>query len=295
MATQMASNSTASSGLTLDLARQAAGTGYAALSGESRALVRQCVLDYIGVTLAGARDNVSNAVLAEMADMGGKPEAAVFGRGVRLPALSAALVNGTASHALDFDDVNMSMPGHVTVAVLPGLLALGEARKSSGRDIMQAFVSGYELACRVGNSVAPGHYQATGFHATGTVGALGSAASAGRLLGLSAEDIATAVGVAATQSAGLKSLFGTDCKPFHAGKAAQNGLMAARLVSRGFTAHRVPSGICRHTQPRLRPRQGLRRPHRRWPALAQQPLQVPRRLLSHARRDRGLPAAQARP
>ncbi len=223
------------SGLTLDLAREASALGYGALSQESRQLARQCVLDYIGVTLAGARDNVANAVLAEMQEMGGAAEATVFGRGVKLPALSAALVNGTASHALDFDDVNMSMPGHVTVAVLPGLLALGEARKSSGKAIIEAFVSGYELACRVGSSVAPGHYQGTGFHATGTVGALGSAASAGRLLGLSAKDLATAVGVAATQSAGLKSLFGTDCKPFHAGKAAQNGLLAARLVARGFT------------------------------------------------------------
>ena len=235
MSSAPSATDTAASGLTLDLARTAATLGYDTLSGESRQLARQCVLDYIGVTLAGARDNVSNAVLAEMQEMGGAPEATVFGRGVKLPALLAALVNGTFSHALDFDDVNMSMPGHVTVAVLPGLLALGEARKASGKAIIEAFVSGYELACRVGSSVAPGHYQGTGFHATGTVGALGSAASAGRLLGLSAEDLATAVGVAATQSAGLKSLFGTDCKPFHAGKAAQNGLLAARLVARGFT------------------------------------------------------------
>ena len=236
MSTSAAIEQPAQSGLTLALAREAAGTGYATLSDESRALVRQCVLDYIGVTLAGARDNVSNAVLAEMIDMGGTPEATVFGRGVRLPALSAALVNGTFSHALDFDDVNMSMPGHVSVVVLPGLLALGEARKASGKAIIEAFVSGYELACKTGTSVAPGHYRATGFHATGTVGALGSAASAGRLLGLSPVEIATAIGVAATQASGLKSLFGTDCKPFHAGKAAQNGLLAARLVSRGFTA-----------------------------------------------------------
>ena len=207
----------AQSGMTLALAREAAARDYAALSEESRQLARQCVLDYIGVTLAGARDNVSNAVLAEMQEQGGTPEATVFGRGVKLPALSAALVNGTFSHALDFDDVNMTMPGHVTVAVLPGLLALGEARKASGKAILEAFVSGYELACQVGASVAPGHYQATGFHATGTVGTLGSAASAGRLLGLSGEDLATTVGVDVTQDAGLKHLFGTDCKPFRAG------------------------------------------------------------------------------
>ncbi len=222
--------------LTRTLAEQAAGRTYAALTDDQRALVRQCVLDYIAVTLAGARDNAPSAILAELAEMGGAPDATIFGRGLKLPALSAALVNGTASHALDFDDVNMTMPGHVTVAVLPGILALGEARSASGKAVMEAFVAGYELSCQVGAAVAPGHYRQTGFHATGTIGALGAAASAGRLMCLPADAMATAIGIAVTEAAGLKSLFGTDCKPFHAGKAAQNGLLAARLAARGMTS-----------------------------------------------------------
>jgi 2-methylcitrate dehydratase PrpD len=129
----------------------------------------------------------------------------------------------------------MAMPGHPSVAILPGLLALAELRRSSGRDVIAAFVAGYETACRIGAALQPGHYN-LGFHSTGTVGALGAAAACARLLGLDAEATAMALGIAGTQAAGLKSQFGTMCKPFHAGKAAQNGLLAARLAARGFSS-----------------------------------------------------------
>jgi 2-methylcitrate dehydratase PrpD len=152
-----------------------------------------------------------------------------------MPALSAALVNGAGAHALDYDDVNLAMPGHPSVAVLPGLIALAEQRKSSGRDLIASFIAGYETACRAGLSVRPGHY-GRGFHATGTVGTFGSAAACARLLGLDTEATGRALGIAGTQAAGLKSQFGTMCKPFHAGKAAQNGLLAARLAARGFSS-----------------------------------------------------------
>jgi 2-methylcitrate dehydratase PrpD len=152
-----------------------------------------------------------------------------------LPVLAAALVNGAAGHALDYDDVNVAMPGHPSVAVLPGLLALAELRGSTGHEVLTAFVAGYETACRVGMALQPGHYD-LGFHATATVGCLGAAAACARLLGLDAEQTATALGIAGTQAAGLKSEFGTMCKPFHAGKAAQNGLLAARLAARGFSS-----------------------------------------------------------
>jgi 2-methylcitrate dehydratase PrpD len=174
-------------------------------------------------------------LLDEMAEVGGAPQAGVIGREKRLPALSAALVNGAAAHALDYDDVNMAMPGHPSVAILPGLLGLAEVRRSSGREVITAFVAGYETACRIGMALQPGHYN-LGFHSTGTVGSFGAAAACARLLGLDAETTAMALGIAGTQSAGLKSLFGTMCKPFHAGKAAQNGLLAARLAARGFSS-----------------------------------------------------------
>jgi 2-methylcitrate dehydratase PrpD len=222
-------------GLTRSLAARAQALRYHQLSSEARQLVRQCVLDYVAVTLAGAGEPLSAMVLAELAEQGGAADATVFLHGGKLPALSAALVNGTAAHALDYDDVNLAMPGHPSAAILPALLALGEATHASGADLAAAFVAGYETQCRIGLLVAPAHYD-DGFHATGTIGAFGAAAACAHLSKLDAEQTAHALGIAGTQAAGLRSLFGTMCKPFHAGKAAHNGALAARLAKRGFVA-----------------------------------------------------------
>src|SRR5438270_1796744 len=222
-------------GLTKSLAERAGAVSYDELPEPVRELARQCVLDYYGVALAGADDPLAAILLDELAEAGGAAQASVIGHKARLPALSAALVNGAIGHALDYDDVNLAMPGHPSVAVLPGLIALAEARQSSGREVIAAFVAGYETACRIGSALRPGHYN-LGFHATGTVGAFGAAAACARLLGLDAEATARALGIAGTQAAGLKSQFGTMCKPFHAGKASQNGLLAARLAARGFSS-----------------------------------------------------------
>ena len=221
--------------LTKTLASQASAVTYDALPEPVRALARQCVLDYYGVALAGADDPLVDILLAELEEAGGVAQASVIGHKARLPALSAALVNGAAGHALDYDDVNLAMPGHASVAILPGLLALAEQRQSSGREVIAAFSAGYETACRIGSALRPGHYD-RGFHATGTIGCLGAAAACARLIGLDAEATARAIGIAGTQAAGLKSQFGTMCKPFHAGKASQNGLLAARLAARGFSS-----------------------------------------------------------
>ena len=228
-------NRTQAAGLTRQLAERASAVAYDALPDPVRALARQCVLDYYGVGLAGADAPLVGILLDELRETGGNPEASLIGHGPGLPALSAALVNGAAGHALDYDDVNLAMPGHPSVAILPGLLALAEQRRSSGRDVIAAFVAGYETACRIGSAMRPGHYD-LGFHATGTVGCLGAAAACARLLGLDAEVTGQALGIAGTQAAGLKSQFGTMCKPFHAGKASHNGLLAARLAARGFSS-----------------------------------------------------------
>ena len=222
-------------GLTHVLASKAAGLDYVNLPPPARELVRQCVLDYLGVAVAGASDGLVRLLLDEMNEAGGAPKASVIGHELRLPALSAALVNGAAAHALDYDDVNMAMPGHPSVAILPALLALAELRHSSGHAVATAFVAGYETTCRIGAALQPGHYN-LGFHSTGTIGSFGAAAACARLLGLDAETTAIALGIAGTQAAGLKSQFGTMCKPFHAGKAAQCGLLAARLAARGFSS-----------------------------------------------------------
>jgi 2-methylcitrate dehydratase PrpD len=221
--------------LTRTLAEQASAVTYDALPEPVRALARQCVLDYYGVALAGADDPLATILLDELAEAGGATQASVIGHKAPLPALSAALVNGAIGHALDYDDVNLAMPGHPSVAILPGLIALAEQRRSSGREVIAAFVAGYETACRIGLALRPGHYD-RGFHATGTVGCFGAAAACAHLLGLDADATAQALGIAGTQAAGLKSQFGTMCKPFHAGKASQSGLLAARLAARGFSS-----------------------------------------------------------
>src|SRR5437762_1548876 len=221
--------------LTMALAERASALKYDDLPAAACALARQCALDYLGVALAGAADPLVELLLDELTEAGGAPQASIIGRDARLPALAAALVNGAAAHALDYDDVNMAMPGHPSVAILPALLALAELKGSSGREVVTAFIAGYETACRIGAALQPGHYN-LGFHATATVGCFGAAAACARLLGLDAPETAMALGIAGTQAAGLKSQFGTMCKPFHAGKAAQNGLLAARLAARGFSS-----------------------------------------------------------
>jgi 2-methylcitrate dehydratase PrpD len=254
----------ASQGLTRALSEQARTLTYADLPDEVRAVARQCLLDYIACTLAGAKDELTEILLAEMLEQGGDPIATVIGHDARLPVLSAALVNGAASHALDFDDVNLAMTGHPTVVLLSALLALAEQHGSAGLDVLTAFVAGYELQCRLGLALAPGHYNVLGFHATATLGSFGAAAACAHLLRLNAEQFATALGIAGTQAAGLKSMFGTMCKPFHAGKAAYHGLLAARLAKRGFTSRadvmECPQGFARTHSPDYHPERALASP-----------------------------------
>jgi 2-methylcitrate dehydratase PrpD len=203
-----------------------------------------------------------------MQEQGGRETASVWGHAARLPAASAAIVNGAAGHALDFDDVNLAMPGHPSVAILPALLALAEERGSSGAEVLTAFVAGYELQCRIGKAIAPGHYDGLGFHATATVGSFGAAAACAHLLGLDAERFAVALGIAGTQAAGLKSMFGTMCKPLHAGKASYHGLMAAKLAARGFSSRadviECGQGFARTHSPDFNPQRALENPPGGW-------------------------------
>jgi 2-methylcitrate dehydratase PrpD len=199
-------------------------------------LARHCLLDWFGVTLAGSSEPLSAILREHVAEEGGAPVATLVGTGGKVTARQAALVNGAASHALDYDDVVMMMSGHPTVPVAPAVLALAEARGLTGADVVAAFVAGFEMESRIGALVMPEHY-ARGFHATATLGTLGSAAACCHLLNLDAEQWLHAIGIAGTQAAGLKSMFGTMTKPLHAGNAAANGLFAALLASRGFTAN----------------------------------------------------------
>jgi 2-methylcitrate dehydratase PrpD len=221
--------------VTAEIAKRAAALAWQDLPDDLVERTKQCLLDWFAVTIAGAQEDLTNILIAEALEDGAKGPATLVGRSETVLPSTAALINGAASHALDYDDVNFSMGGHPTVTVVPALLALGEQMKASGRLFIESFVAGYETSGRVGRLVSPSHYQ-KGFHVTGTVGSFSAAAAAGRMLGLDDRQLAVAFGIAATQAAGLKSNFGTMCKPLHAGTASEHGLRAARLAARGFTA-----------------------------------------------------------
>lgn len=221
--------------VTAEIAKRAAHLGWSDLPDDLVERTKQCLLDWFAVTIPGAQEELTDILIKEAIEDGAQGPASLVGRSETTLPSTAALINGAASHALDYDDVNFSMGGHPTVTVVPALLALGEQMKASGRLFIESFVAGYETSGRVGRLVAPSHYQ-KGFHVTGTVGSFSATAAAGRMLGLSDERLAVAFGIAATQAAGLKSNFGTMCKPLHAGTASEHGLRAARLAAKGFTA-----------------------------------------------------------
>ncbi len=223
-------------GLTAGLAARAGAVRWQELPPDVQELARQATIDCFAVALGGSREPGPIALLETLAaGQRGEGAASVIGHAARLPTRDAALVNATAAHVLDFDDVNLLGPTHVTVAVLPAVLALAEQRGAAGPELLEAFVAGYETACRVAAALGPVPY-ARGWHPTGTVGAFGAAAGCARLLGLDGAQTARALGIAASQAAGLKLNFGTMTKSLHAGKACESGLLAAELAARGFTA-----------------------------------------------------------
>jgi 2-methylcitrate dehydratase PrpD len=221
--------------VTAEIAKRAAALAWRDLPDDLIERTKQCLIDWFAVTVAGAQDELTEILIREALEDGAVGQASLVGRREKVLPSTAALINGSASHALDYDDVNFAMHGHPTVTVVPALLALGEQKKVSGRLFVESFVAGYETAARIGLLVDPTHYT-KGFHATATVGSFSATAAAGRMLGLSEQQLAVAFGIAATQAAGLKSNFGTMCKPLHAGTASEHGLRAARLAQKGFTA-----------------------------------------------------------
>jgi len=228
--------STVRSDLTLALAEKASGLRYDQISPAAKTVAGHCLLDWFGVTLAAWNEPLAEILAADIADEGGAAQSTVVGRGTKVPVRQAALLNGAMSHALDFDDVNFAMGGHPTVPIAATVLALGEHVGADGKRLVEAFAAGFETECRVGRYMGPSHY-AKGWHNTATYGAIGAAAAASNLLRLDAATTAMAMGIAATQAAGLKSVFGTMCKPLHAGRAAATGLQSARLAQRGFTSN----------------------------------------------------------
>ena len=198
---------------------------------------KRCIVNYCGVALHACNDPSSEIFVELFAEEGSKPTATILGKRLRTSARNAALANGYLGHFDDFDDTHMPSHIHPTSPILPAVLALAESLPIQGSELLAAFVIGVEVACRLGKAIAAHAREgAEHWHPTTTYGVLGAAAAAGRLLGLDDSQMIFAFGIAATQAAGLRVSSGSMCKPLHAGMSAQNGLLAALLAQRGFTA-----------------------------------------------------------
>jgi 2-methylcitrate dehydratase PrpD len=197
------------------------------------------VVNSVGATVGGSADEAVTAALAALSPYSGAPKASLFGRADRLDPLNASLVNGIASHVLDYDDTELNTIIHPAGLVASALFALASDHPMTGAEFLHAFILGTEVECRLGNAIYPSHYD-LGWHITATCGVFGSAAACGKILGLDAQKMTWALGTAAVQAAGLKVVFGSMGKSFQVGRAAQNGLLAALLAQRGFNSSEVP-------------------------------------------------------
>ncbi|GLQ04893.1 MmgE/PrpD family protein [Sneathiella chinensis] len=202
-------------------------------SARKRALA--ALADGIACIFAGSRDSATETVLQSTLRSHGRGDCLVLGHKETLPPAGAALVNGTAAHALDFDDNFLPGLTHATAVLVPALLAAGQATDSSGLQILEAYMVGLELHARIGALVNPNHYEA-GWHATATTGTIGTAGAVASLIGLSAGQITTAMSIAFSLASGSKIQFGTTTKPTHAGFAAHNAVQAAFLARHGLEA-----------------------------------------------------------
>jgi 2-methylcitrate dehydratase PrpD len=219
--------------LTKTLCSHLAAAQFGDLTPAAQREARRGVLDWIGCALAGSRHPTVGKLIDVLQEVGGRPQASVLGRGLKLGLLDAPVANGQMGHILDFDDTHMGgVVLHTSSPLLAALLALAERTPVSGAELMLAYAVGFEAGVRTGRT-APGHHKG-GWHLTGTLGSVAAAVASGKLLRLDGQRLTYAMGIGATQAAGLQQNRGTMCKSFHAGKAAANGVLAALLAERGF-------------------------------------------------------------
>jgi 2-methylcitrate dehydratase PrpD len=226
--------------ISMTLARQLAerivAMRYEDLPPEAVHWCKVAVLDTVGVTLAGCAEEAPRIVEDVLGLESGDGPCLIFGARRRVRPLDAALVNGTAAHALDFDNTAKNLGGHVSAVVVPALVAAGEAYGARGRDVILAHAAGYELGARLGRSLNP-HHTEKGWHPTATLGVFAVAGACARLFGLTAAATETALALATSLAAGTKANFGTMTKPLHAGQCARGGLLAVLLARKGYTAN----------------------------------------------------------
>ena len=219
-------------------------TSFADIPSEALDIGRRCIADGVGVILAGSTTPASEILRAHVREDRSRPESTTLGRdSFQTRAASAALVNATSGHAHDYDDTQLSTAAdrifglltHPTIPPLAASLAVGERLGASGRTVIEAFLIGFEVECKIADAIYPTHYK-QGFHTSGTIGAFGAAAATAKLLKLDRTQLAHAIGITASMSAGIRVSFGTMTKPLHVGRAACNGVTAAELAAKGFTA-----------------------------------------------------------
>lgn len=210
-------------------------TDFSSKPKEAHDRAKLALLDCLGVAIAGARFPSSLILLDFIREIGGAPQATVVGTELRTSLPDAALSNGMLASALLYDDTSHAMHGHSTATLLPIVLALGEAHHLSGRDVLEAYLVGFEVEAALGMAVDPEHYE-RGWHATSTIGSLGATAAACRLLSLPSDKVQMALGIATSLTGGSRQNFGTMMQAFHGGLPARNGMVAALLAKRGFTA-----------------------------------------------------------
>ena len=222
-------------GATRQLARYLSNTRFEDLPPKVVHEAVRATVNWMGCAIGGARHESVEIALASLGPFAGPPQASLPGRKERTDVLLASMLQGIASHVQDFDDTHPDTLVHPSGPVAAALLPLAEFKNASGAEFLNAFVAGVEVECRVARAVLPSHYE-VGWHITGTAGTLGAAAACARLLNLDETRSLYALGTAATQAAALREMFGSMCKSFHVGRAAQSGLSAALLAGGGFTS-----------------------------------------------------------
>jgi len=195
---------------------------------------KRCILDFLGVALAGSSMGIVPLITEVICGMGGRDEATIIGDGRKIPALHASLLNGVRGHPLDMDDGHRYANAHPGVAIIPAALAVGEKKDLTGRKLIESIVVGYEIMIRIATAINPSHLQ-RGFHTTGTVGPFGAAAACSKLLELSKKEVENALSIAGLQGAGLLEALtsGQMMKSLHPGKAAQAGVLSSLLAQKG--------------------------------------------------------------
>ena len=229
--------------MTQEVVQYVQGLTFEKIPSEVRQELTRCLVDGIGVVLSGAPAACSQIIQRYIREGATPGAASVLGTGITTSAELAALANGVAGHAEDFDDTQLStspdrlygLLTHPTTPALAGTLAVAQEVGASGREFLTAFCAGFEVECKIAEAINPDHY-VKGHHTTGTVGTFAAAVAAAKLWRLSTEQTAFALGIAASKSAGIRANFGTMTKPYHAGAAAQNGVTAARLAKLGYQA-----------------------------------------------------------